>query len=983
MAFLPYCGFSQQSRSINIKWIDTDTGLEQGTTTSFLIDPQGYLLIGTQMGLYRYDGKNLVTYKNTSSSGNVKRIVNINTNFDDHKIIIRSSPDDRISTIKNGQLVDFDTNGKSPYYLFSRDVVYTRANKLVKKAFENKKYLKYFKYYEYVNSNNKVLFVDRRFYIFQPYGLVSFDAKGTATEVQTGTTAYKQTFVINTSIFLVGDGVQVIENGAIVANNYKISPFLNAIFSKKNIQNKTYQIFANNNQVFLSYNGKIYKITTIGNYVDAEYLFDSPENILTNITYNAEFDQYYVGTVTKGLAIIQINKFNTLYIENPKYNPAINSNYAVANYNDHEWYSPTGWHYNLATKKLTEDKHLRPNVFFLFPYENKQIMYADDTSWDLKTNKHVDLDFEAQVPKNEYGASAAYGDVLYVKQKVGIVKIKDKRIIEIPALKTYFQNFNVPYLLCLNANTLLIATDNGLYSYDERTQKITKENGLGAVNARYLKKEGKGYWVGTYGQGLYYVEDKVYKVKFKNTDIITAHAIEEDKNQNFWISTNNGLLFLHKKDLLYNTLHNLPVECYIYTTQDGLYTNEFNGGCYPASLQTKSGIIGFPSMKGFVWFNPQKTKQNVFTYEIAVEKVRADELLITQKDGSYGIPNTSQKIVVYFSYPYYFNRKNITVQYRIDDKPLKAVTDNQILLVRDQDGLHTLEIIVHTNGTPACKDKKHVLLLDYQPKFKETPLFIGLIVVTLVLLLLLVYNLGQRINKKRTSYLNNLVKEKTKELGLNLEKLIKSEKLNKEVIANKEVLLKEVHHRVKNNLQLIISMMSIQARRAKDEALEQFVEKGRNRINSMMIIHQTLYQEDSLNRIAMSTYFKVLCTGLSNTFEKSSTVKVKIVTHNIRFSINTAILIGLIVNEIITNAFKHAFPNNRKGTLKISMTVSKELMYTLIIEDDGIGIMDEDLHKKSFGIDLIKHLVEQLKGSVTIKSGPTTTYEINFPEIKI
>src|SRR5690606_10471301 len=138
-----------------------------------------------------------------------------------------------------------------------------------------------------------------------------------------------------------------------------------------------------------------------------------------------------------------------------------------------------------------------------------------------------------------------------------------------------------------------------------------------------------------------------------------------------------------------------------------------------------------------------------------------------------------------------------------------------------------------------------------------------------------------------------------------------------------ELLLKEIHHRVKNNLELVKSLISLQSAQLEDSATKDAMIASQNRVQSMGIIHQKLYQGDNLGNVEMKDYFLNLGEGILDTFNAENKVKIECAMDNLELDLDTAVPIGLIVNELLTNALKYAFPENTKGNILISLSKSK------------------------------------------------------------
>jgi two-component sensor histidine kinase len=194
-------------------------------------------------------------------------------------------------------------------------------------------------------------------------------------------------------------------------------------------------------------------------------------------------------------------------------------------------------------------------------------------------------------------------------------------------------------------------------------------------------------------------------------------------------------------------------------------------------------------------------------------------------------------------------------------------------------------------------------------------------------------------------------------------------------LEEKNTLLKEVHHRVKNNLQIIISILDLQSLKSNDEKLLQILLQGQNRIQSMALVHQQLYQSESINDISIKKYLEDLITHISS-LNSNKNIKFNIQTNNIKFKINTAVPLGLITNELITNIYKHAFDVNQTGSVSLEIVQIDKHYYKLIIKDSGKGFpKDFDINKtNSLGLKLVQILTKQLKGKLEIKNKYTLIY---------
>ena len=196
----------------------------------------------------------------------------------------------------------------------------------------------------------------------------------------------------------------------------------------------------------------------------------------------------------------------------------------------------------------------------------------------------------------------------------------------------------------------------------------------------------------------------------------------------------------------------------------------------------------------------------------------------------------------------------------------------------------------------------------------------------------------------------------------------------------KQYLLKEIHHRVKNNLQIISGLLQLQANYIKNEAVLQLFNETFSRIQAMALIHEQLYHSKDLGRIDFSDYIEKLITQLALSYNiNSNDVKFFINSEKVHLTINVAIPVGLIINELISNAIKYAFVRTNKGEIRISFH-QKDNNFELLIRDNGIGF-PEDLDyrsSESLGLGLVSALVKQINGTIELDRRIGTLFKIRF-----
>ena len=208
-----------------------------------------------------------------------------------------------------------------------------------------------------------------------------------------------------------------------------------------------------------------------------------------------------------------------------------------------------------------------------------------------------------------------------------------------------------------------------------------------------------------------------------------------------------------------------------------------------------------------------------------------------------------------------------------------------------------------------------------------------------------------------------------------------AEEYLKRSLAEKDVLLREVHHRVKNNMQIISSILRMQSRNIDDPKLQDVLQESQNRIRSMALIHENLYNHKSLANIKFSTYIKSLSGNIARTYaNKNATIQFDYQIDDAYLPMDIAIPCGLIINELISNSFKYAFRCRKEGVISIHFNALEGKEFELIVGDDGVGIpSDIDITKtKSLGMKILHKLVMQIDGDLQYDFNNGTKFRITF-----
>jgi len=208
----------------------------------------------------------------------------------------------------------------------------------------------------------------------------------------------------------------------------------------------------------------------------------------------------------------------------------------------------------------------------------------------------------------------------------------------------------------------------------------------------------------------------------------------------------------------------------------------------------------------------------------------------------------------------------------------------------------------------------------------------------------------------------------------------RAEEIVKHSLREKELLLKEIHHRVKNNLQITSSLLRLQAGKIADASVRQLLRESQDRIRSMALVHDMLYRSQDLARVDFPEYVRTLVVQLFRSYNASGRIRNVVELEGIVFGVDLAVPCGLIINELVANALKHAFPGERRGEVRVRMTAAQD-RYRLSVHDDGVGLPAglDFLHTETLGLQLVRMLTEQIGGQFRLDPSTGAGFVVEFP----
>lgn len=230
-----------------------------------------------------------------------------------------------------------------------------------------------------------------------------------------------------------------------------------------------------------------------------------------------------------------------------------------------------------------------------------------------------------------------------------------------------------------------------------------------------------------------------------------------------------------------------------------------------------------------------------------------------------------------------------------------------------------------------------------------------------------------RLIQQRDEELERRVAERTAELS-------RTNALLQDSVDEKVVLLKEVHHRVKNNLQIIASLLSLQSNQIDDDETLELFANSEHRVRAMATIHERLYLSEDLAKIDFGDYVEALVEGLVDSYQTGQNVSLMTAVDEITLDLDQAIPCGLMLNELVSNSLKYAFVDDRRGALEVRMNTT-DTGYRLTVRDDGVGFPDHiDFRQSpSLGLQLINTLTQQLRGTIQMQNEEGTQFIVDFP----
>lgn len=601
----------------------------------------------------------------------------------------------------------------------------------------------------------------------------------------------------------------------------------------------------------------------------------------------------------------------------------------------------------------------------------------------------------------------------------------------------HYTNFSEKYglgdlfvfdLMIDSSNQLWIGTNSGIYRVDLETHAVTnyrEDDGLANNTVYHIFEDDQGRkWIGTY-YGLSLLEDGNFTT-FRIEDGLVHNQINyitQDDRDNIWIGTRGGISVLKsiennklaevdnfdKNDgmTLLNThflwfdkqghlwqgtnggLQQLDVKSYRKTgmmsvthyplSNDGIGL-EFN---FHALATKDSERVCMGSMGGIVSLEPEKL-EDMPLLDLNISDIKVNTMPVNWSDyrdslkyhnGLLDFPSVTfphDKNIFEFTFRgiSFTNPDNVTYRYKLKgfkDEWMPETENNSAVFTNLSPGNYTFVVEAQKNGG-SFSDHRSVYNFAIAFPFWRSYWFYALILVTLIGF---IYSyIRFRVNKLEKNRLQELVDERTEHLT--------------EALKEKEVLIKEIHHRVKNNLAVISGLLELQMGQSQDKFVNRILSESQRRVQSISMIHEKLYQNERLAEINFEKYVRELIDIVAYSFNYSDKeIEVNVSIDDFKIGVDQGIPCGLILNELVSNAYEHAFRDQDEGTIEIRVAQYEGNKIKLVLNDNGCGLPEDFDIDDTLGLTLVDTLCEQLQGEYSLENTDQgTRFTLDFTKVE-
>ncbi|PKF76067.1 sensor histidine kinase [Chryseobacterium sp. PMSZPI] len=974
-------------------WYNLDNGLPQSSAKAIVKDKYGFIWISTENGLVRFDGISFITFNNFKVNNlhfgefigePLMDSITVLNNFEENKIIIKN----RIPTLTRFYKKDKITFTNGDQFM------HRVANNIISSNFYND--IHYF--IQLKNSS----------YSFKEKNLIVYrdkNGKEAKIVIPFSNEDLSNIFMLNETLYI--NDLKSRKTYSINQGDMSVSK-KPSLFNHPDTRIYWQQI---TNQTFIINHNSIYIVENQGAEPSLKFLVRYNEigsHSYCSMFYDKDFDKLYLGTLNNGFNILSLSNF---YVAKKEAEFSNNVCYASLPFSKNTIITEDGTEF--AQNGIVHKYPFGNNDNYLMMYDkagnilirkrNSIIRFHKDSGYKKKDSTFIKQGFEAFLKSgNLYGFSLTNfsNNQLYLFKKEQFTN---------PDYVFNFKSF-VNTFFQYSENEILVGNSDGLYSIILGKNTITPIYKNIHVKS-IIRTKDHLIWIMTDKNGYYLLKNRklVKMPNDKNGHLLSAHYILEDQYGFYWISSNNGLFKVPKKQLLeYAHNKNTSVFYYRYTKKDGFLTNEFNGSSQPNAYELETGTFVFPSMNGFVFFDPEKIK----TYYPDRKKIFIERAKIGKSETVYfnhflDLKNDYKTADILIDIPYFSNLDNLYPEAKIsgressDWEPIPTGKELKYTINNLSPGDYTLKVrvLVSPNGEYEEKEVKFRI----QPLFYQTLLFRVAFSIFILMVIIVIIQLTTNFLRIKNKALKQIVHNKNSELketAFNLE-MVKNN-LQKETEYQKK-LVETISHDITTPIRFI-SMLSQKLHESDDLELQKkyfdSIYKSSEQLYQFTLNlkeYTELYKAENIfekQEYAISKILEIKRKLFCEIAKEKGTIIINTPEHTIYTKVNESIL-SAIIHNILDNAVKNTFD----GEINLSLTENRQKTI-ITIQDTGTGMSTEQIAMymnifknpnmetpsfkgKGLGLHMVIHLIKKIEAEINFKHNhPTgTIVEITLSKI--
>lgn len=909
------------------QWYNTDNGLPQNSIKDIVKDKYGFIWLSMEGRVVRYDGSNFVQYRNFTFK---------NLSFGDF-----------FGSIKKDSITVFNASEKDLLLISQRkpgavssdqnvEPVGTINQKVYKQLVKNNVTVRFISYIDsyfvklstgsYYFENNGITYVDNK------------SKKSTTVDLKFSRSKLRKLFIHGDYVFIADvDSKKILQ---LYQGKYS---YINAPSIYTDPETKIYwqQITG---QVFMINHGRIYRSVFSDGKLKLTYLLeykDIDKDISGAMFYDEVVRKLYIGSSINGLKVLSLSDFSVSR-KSLSYQDEVC--YAAIPYSDNSMLTQEGIRYYPNASERIFPSPQSYDKRYILEDNAGNLVYRENNSIHIRYKhtgfaKYDSISFKNKEIDGLYKSGGLYMASLVSGKESYLYLFKKDRFKEIEKIIPCKDNIDA--VLRYNHNLLYLGSSGGIYVYSLTGNKVIKLIGKGLPVKQIIRTKDGNIWFTTYNRGFYLIKGQsaVRIPSDKNDFLANAHSLLEDKKSNLWISSNNGLFKVNKNVLLqYMKAPKGDITYYRYTKKQGLLNNEFNGSANPCAHVLKDGNFVFPSMEGFVFFNPE----NVKTYypkskSIYLERARVKRKMIQLKDRLFlecGYKNAE----VYIDVPYYSDLENIYLQAKLsdnDDSPwINIKSDKTFRLANMEPGNYTLWVRFLSSETGKFTYK--TIPVEVEAYFYQTLVFKILIAAIFIFIVLVIVQMRTNFLRLKNKALKNTIVHKDKEL------LETNNKLKSESDYQKK-LVESISHDITTPVKFI-ALLSQELNQSPDLKTQKkyfdSIYKTSEQLYKFTLSlkeYTELYKQENRTEEEYSVYDLIETKRLL--FEEiagqKNTFIYNFCDHQLKILLNKNILLAVFHN-IIDNAVK----NTSDGEITITSAFTGSHI-EVSISDTGNGMSDE------------------------------------------